>query len=116
VPDPGADGVPFLFIFVGPTSEHRGSQLRMEMKGTPDTAMVKIESLYKSGSERATIFEGPYSAVRDGTGAQKRVEAGQDYFIRVQVTVPEGLADPDPAADESHFELECVKLWWNETA
>ena len=116
VPEPGPDGVPFLIIFVGPTDEHRGSKLTMNMKGAPDNAVVKVESFYRSGSERATVYEGPYSAVKDGTGALKRVEAGQDYFIRVSVTVPEGLADPDPAADESSFELECVKLWWNETA
>ena len=61
VPEPGPDGNPFLFIFVGPTSEHRGSALRLHMaaKGgaaVPDDAQVLIESLYKSGSERQAIY------------------------------------------------------------
>jgi hypothetical protein len=32
------------------------------------------------------------------------------------VTVPADGPQPDPTADESFFELECVKLWWQETA
>jgi hypothetical protein len=47
---------------------------------------------------------------------QKRAEAGEDYVIRLSVTVPESEPQPDPTADESFFELECVKLWWHETA
>ena len=31
VPDRGADGFPYQFIFVGPTSEHRGSAFRLQM-------------------------------------------------------------------------------------
>ena len=29
VPPPGPDGVPYQFIFVGPTPEHRGSAIRL---------------------------------------------------------------------------------------
>ena len=46
----------------------------------------------------------------------RRAEAGEDYIIRVAVSVPEGGPEPDPGADGSFFELDCVKLWWNETA
>jgi hypothetical protein len=48
--------------------------------------------------------------------AQKRAEAGEDYVIRLAITVPPGEPPPDPSADDSFFELECVKLWWHETA
>ena len=65
VPEPGPDGNPFLFIFVGPTAEHRGSGLRLHMAAAdgsaiPDTAQVLVESFYKTGSERQTIFAGEY--------------------------------------------------------
>jgi hypothetical protein len=55
---------------------------------------------------------GPNAAV----ALQKRAEAGEDYIVRLSVTLPEGGPQPDPTADESFFELECVKLWWHETA
>lgn len=130
VPERGPDGVPYQFIFVGPTSEHRGSAVRLKMmaKGggeAPGNALVRVESFYKTGSERTVIFEGQYqqfSAIPDqsapnaAVAAQVRAEAGEDYFIRVEVAVPGGSPPPDPAADDSFFELDCVKLWWNETA
>ena len=37
-------------------------------------------------------------------------------MIRLQVTAPEGGPVPDAGASGSWFEVECVKLWWNETA
>ena len=130
LPGRGPDGVPYQFIFVGPTSEHRGSAIRLVMLGkdgspVPGDAMVKVESFYKTGSERVTILETPYerfAALRDQNDpetaltAQSRAEAGEDYIVRVEVAVPEGASPPDPWNDESYFELECVKLWWNETA
>jgi hypothetical protein len=48
--------------------------------------------------------------------AQARAEAGEDYIVRVEVAMPPSAPAPDPWHDESYFELECVKLWWNETA
>jgi hypothetical protein len=47
---------------------------------------------------------------------QRRAEAGEDYVIRLAITVPAGGPRPDPMADDSFFEVECVKLWWHETA
>ena len=38
------------------------------------------------------------------------------FRLSCGVTVPEGGQALDPEADDSYFELECVKLWWNETA
>ncbi len=130
VPEPGPDGNPFLFIFVGPTAEHRGSAVRLHMATkdggpAPDDAQVLIESFYKTGSERQTVFAGPYgefSAIADQDdpdstlSAQRRVEAGEDYLVRVEVAVAEGGAVPDPTAPGSGFRIDCVKLWWNESA
>jgi len=130
VPPPGPDGVPYQFIFVGPTVEHRGSAIRLSLVTTeggevPDDADVLLETYYKTGEERAVIFRGPYGqfkAIPDqhapnaAVAVQKRAEAGEDYIIRLAVTVPESGPRPDPLADESFFELECVKLWWQETA
>jgi hypothetical protein len=93
--------------------------------GLPDDAEVLLETYYKTGSERTVMFQGTYGqfgAIPDqhapnaAVAVQKRAEAGEDYVIRLTVTVPEGGPQPDPTADESFFELECVKLWWHETA
>lgn len=130
VPERGPDGAPFQFILVGPTSEHRGAALRLWMEAVggamlPLDATVTVESYYKTGSERVTVFEGPYAtfaalpdqrAPEASVPIQRRAEAGEDYVIRIAVSVPEGAPEPDPYADASAFELECVKLWWNETA
>lgn len=129
VPDRGPDGVPYQFIFVGPTSEHRGNAIRLKMVDRDGgelagDARVLVESFYRTGSERTVIFEGSYeqfqAADQDGPEAaiavQRRAEAGENYAIRVEVTSLGESPVPDPSADESYFELECVKLWWNETA
>lgn len=130
VPPPGPDGNPYLFVFVGPTGEHRGSALRLRMAASggaalPDDAQVTVESFYQSGSERQTIFSGPYgqfSAIPDQEdpeatlSAQRRVEAGEDYLVRVEVAAPEGGPAPDPTASASGFHLDCVKIWWSESA
>jgi hypothetical protein len=130
VPPPGPDGVPYQFIFVGPTPEHRGSPIRLHIVTTkgdavPDDADVLLETYYKTGSERTVVFQGKYGqfkAIPDqhapnaAVAVQKRAEAGEDYVIRLTVTVPHGGPQPDPSADDSFFELECVKLWWHETA
>ena len=130
VPPPGPDGVPYQLIFVGPTSEHRGCALRLclvDGQGAPvsDDAEVMLETYYRTGSERTVMFQGRYGdfvgiadqrAPDAALAVQKRAESGEDYVIRFGVTVPEGSPLPDPEADESYFELECVKLWWNEAA
>ena len=91
----------------------------------PDDADVLLETYYKTGAERTVMFQGKYGqfkAIPDqhapnaAVAVQKRAEAGEDYVIRLAVTVPAGGPQPDPSADDSFFELECVKLWWHETA
>jgi len=130
VPPPGPDGVPYQIILVGPTPEHRGSAIRLSMMTTdgatvPDDAEVLLETYYKTGAERTVMFQGTYGqfkAIPDqrapnaAVAIQKRAEAGEDYVIRLTVTVPADGPRPEPTADESFFELECVKLWWQETA
>ena len=90
-----------------------------------DDADVLLETFYKTGEERTVMFEGKYGLFREipdqeakdaALSLQKRAEAGEDYVIRLGVTVLEGSPQPDPAANASYFQLECVKLWWNESA
>lgn len=129
VPERGPDGVPYLMVFVGPGEDHRGCAIRLHMaaKGgaIPDDAVVRLETYYRTGSERTVAFEGTYgefARIPDQHGpdaalsVQERAEAGEDYIIRLSVTVPEGAPEPDPAAFESFFELDCTKLWWFESA
>jgi hypothetical protein len=130
VPPPGPDGVPYQIIFVGPTPEHRGSAIRLSMvtiadATMPDEAEVLLETYHKSGAERTVMFQGTYQQFKSipdqhapnaAVALQKRAEAGEDYVIRLTVTVSADGPQPDPTADESFFELECVKLWWQETA
>jgi hypothetical protein len=130
VPPPGPDGVPYQIIVVGPTPEHRGSAFRLRMVTAdgdeiPDDAEVLLETSYKTGAERTVLFQGAYGQFRAipdqhapnaAVAVQRRAEAGEDYVIRLSVTLPEGGPQPDPTADASFFELECVKLWWHETA
>ena len=130
VPPPGPDGVPYQLIFVGPTSEHRGSALRLHLvdqqgKAVDDAAEVLLETYYQTGEERTVMFQGRYGdfkqvpdqrAADAAVAVQKRAESGEDYVIRLGVTIPEGEPLPDLEANDTYFELECVKLWWNETA
>jgi hypothetical protein len=89
----------------------------------PDEAEVLLETYHKSGAERTVMFRGTYQQFKSipdqhapnaAIALQKRDEAGEDYVIRLTVSA-EG-PQPDPTADEYFFELECVKLWWQETA
>ena len=129
-PPPGPDGVPYQFIFVGQTSEHRGSAIRLNLvtedgAQVPDDAKVLLETFYQDGTERTVMFRGSYGQFRGipdqrdpgaALGLQKRAEAGEDYLVRLSVTVSGDGSTPDPTADDSFFELECVKLWWSESA
>ena len=129
-PPAGPDGVPYQLIFVGPTSEHRGCAVRLSLVTrdgvqAPDDAEVMLETYYRTGEERTVLFQGIYKdfksapdqrAAEAAVSIQKRAEAGEDYVIRLGVSIPEGGQVLDPEADDSYFELECVKLWWNETA
>ena len=130
VPPPGPDGAPYQLIFVGPTSEHRGCAVRLvlvdQQGGTiDDDAQVLLETYYKTGSERTVMFQGRYGDFKQiedqrapdaALAVQKRAESGEDYLIRLGVTLPQGSSLPDTEANDTYFELDCVKLWWAETA
>ena len=129
-PPPGPDGAPYQFIFVGQTAEHRGSAIRLKLvtedgAQVPDDADVLLETFYQDGTERTVMFQGSYGQFRGipdqrdraaALGLQKRAEAGEDYLVRLSVTVSGEGPPPDPTANDSFFELECVKLWWSESA
>ena len=90
-----------------------------------DDVEVLLETYYKDGDERTVMFQGRYGefkqvpdqrASQAAVALQKRAESGEDYVIRLGVTVPEGGPLPDLEANDTYFELDCVKLWWNESA
>jgi len=119
-----ADGVPYRMILVGTEGQKRGHALRVHMapRGGGDIAQdaeVVVEVRPAPGV-RDIVFSGAYSAfTQDGSPPvplQERADLGDNAIIRVMVSVPAGSPEPDPAAFESSFELECVKLWWFETA
>jgi hypothetical protein len=130
VPERGPDGVPFQIIFPGPTADHRGVAIRLGVLAKDgaevvDDCEVTLETFYKTGSERTLVYQGPYAefkAIEDqhapnaAVSVQRRAEAGEDYIIRLTLSVPSGRAEPDPAAFESWFEIDCTKLWWFESA
>ena len=76
---------------------------------------VDLEMYDKTGAERTVMFQGPYGqfkAIRDqrapnaAVALQRRAEAGEDYVIRLTVTVPADGPQPDPTSGASFFELE----------
>jgi len=117
-------------ILVGPTSEQRGSAVRLHLvcQGggePPDEAEVVLDTYHKSGAERSIAFQGTYGEFRRipdqqapdaALAIRQRADLGEDYVIRLSVSVPACGPEPDPAAFESSFELECSKLWWYESA
>jgi alkanesulfonate monooxygenase SsuD/methylene tetrahydromethanopterin reductase-like flavin-dependent oxidoreductase (luciferase family) len=125
VPEREPEGFPYEIIFAGPTTEYRGSAIRLyittrEGEAIADDAEVVLETYNPSGHDRQVVFQGRYgqfTAIPDqyepnaALSAQRRVVAGDRYIIRLSITVPVEAPQPDPAADESFFELECFKHW-----
>jgi hypothetical protein len=124
VPERGPDGVPFQIIFPGPTADHRGVAIRLRVLAKDgaevvDDCEVTLETYYKTGSERTLVYQGAIEdqhAPNAAVSVQRRAEAGEDYIIRLTLSVPSGRVEPDPAAFESWFEIDCTKLWWFESA
>jgi alkanesulfonate monooxygenase SsuD/methylene tetrahydromethanopterin reductase-like flavin-dependent oxidoreductase (luciferase family) len=118
--DSAADGAPYRIILVGADDRHEGHLLRVVMtdqsgQGIAPESDVTVEIRQQSG-ERQVLFSDKYATASTGVRLQQRGELGENATVRVLVAVPAGMPDPDPAAFESEFELECVKLWWFETA
>jgi hypothetical protein len=130
VPEREADGFPYQIIFVGPTTEHRGSAIRLRFVSKnggeiSDAAVVVLETCHESGADRQVIFQGTYGQFKEipdqhaanaAVAVQRRTVAQDRYHIHLSVTVPSGTTQPDPTADESFFELECFKHVLNVTA
>ena len=130
VPEREPNGFPYQIIFSGPTSEHRGSAIRLRLSGANGNeiagdAGVLIEAHDSSGANRQTIFQGQYQqfaeipdqqAPNAAVAAQRRVVAEDGYMIRLIVSTSAGNAQPDLEADGSFFELECFKHLLNVTA
>ncbi len=130
VPEREPDGFPYQIIFVGPTAEQRGSAIRLRLVSTDGgeisaAAEVLLETCHESGADRQVIFQGTYRQFKEipdqhvpnaAVAVQRRTVAQDRYLIHLSVTVPGGTAPPDPAADESVFELECFKHVLNVTA
>jgi alkanesulfonate monooxygenase SsuD/methylene tetrahydromethanopterin reductase-like flavin-dependent oxidoreductase (luciferase family) len=130
VPDRGPDGVPYRMILVGPGGDHRGAAFRLHVAGAqgaelPDDAEVTLDTFHISGAERCLAFKGTYGQfkrIKDqhaedaAVSIQTRADLGEEYVVRLSVSVPPGAPQPDPTSFESYFELDCTKLWWYETA
>ena len=130
VPEREVDGFPYQIIFVGPTTEHRGSAIRLRLVASngaevADDAQVYLETAHESGADQQLIFQGTYQQFREiadqhapnaAIAAQRRVVAQDRYRIRLQIAVPVGSPLPDPDAEDSFFELECFKHVLNVTA
>ena len=93
-----------------------------EVSGDAD---IVLETCHPSGGNSQLIFQTKYSqfaAIPDqhasnaANALQQRAVVAEPFIIRLKVTVPPGSPQPDPAADESLFEIECFKHWLNVTA
>jgi hypothetical protein len=130
VPNAGPDGVPFKIIFAGPNFEQRGSAFRIHLvtKNDEDVsgdAEVVAETSLESGQDSKVIFDGNYQqfasivdqhAPDAAIALQQRSEVGKDHIMRLQVSVPEGIPEPDLSAEGSFFEIEVYKIWMNMSA
>jgi alkanesulfonate monooxygenase SsuD/methylene tetrahydromethanopterin reductase-like flavin-dependent oxidoreductase (luciferase family) len=130
VPSRGPDGFPYQIIFAGPAREYRGSAIRLRLMTTDGRevsgdADVILETCHPSGGNSQLIFQNKYSqfaaipdqhATNAANALHQRAVVAEPFIIRLRVTVPAGSPAPDPAADESFFEIECFKHWLNVTA
>jgi alkanesulfonate monooxygenase SsuD/methylene tetrahydromethanopterin reductase-like flavin-dependent oxidoreductase (luciferase family) len=118
--DSAADGAPYRIILVGGDQRRQGHRFQLKMTGrngkeiAPDSDVI-IE-VRQPSTEPQVVFSGSYNVAVGGARLQERAEVGEKATIRVLVGVPAGEPEPDPAAFESSFELDCMKLWWFETA
>ena len=130
VPQAGPDGIPFKVIFAGPNFEQRGSAFRLHLATSDNSpvseeAEIRLETGLASGEDQKVLFEGRYeqftnipnqNAFDAAIALQQRAEVGKDHSIQLRVTVPEGTAEPDLAAEGSYFEFEVYKIWMNISA
>jgi alkanesulfonate monooxygenase SsuD/methylene tetrahydromethanopterin reductase-like flavin-dependent oxidoreductase (luciferase family) len=130
VPEREPGGFPYQIIFSGPTSEHRGSAIRLRLVDARGTELagdadVMLEVHDSAGARRQVIFAGKYQGFKEipdqhaadaAVAAQQRAVAEDGYAIRLSVLLDDSAAPPDLQADGSFFELECFKHLLNVTA
>jgi hypothetical protein len=112
------DGSPTQIIMPGPSSEHKGCAIRLNLvtnKGTPviGDARVVLEAIGLGGAEPQIMFDGRYrqfaEAPEHTIGAQMRGVVRNDYLIRLSITVSGTAAERDLEHEESGFEIKCFK-------
>jgi alkanesulfonate monooxygenase SsuD/methylene tetrahydromethanopterin reductase-like flavin-dependent oxidoreductase (luciferase family) len=130
VPEREPSGFPYQIIFSGPTSEHRGSAIRLRLVDAHGTELagdadIMLELHDGTGTRPQVIFAGKYEKFREiadqhasdaAVAVQQRAIAEDGYIIRLSASLADGAAPPDPLADGSFFELECFKYLLNVTA
>lgn len=130
VPEWGLDGFPYEIILVGPSSEMRGSAVRLRITDSEDheapaDAEVLIEVFDPAGGKRQVALRekyGTFARIADQHAPEaahnigSRVVAPSRYIVRLTVSAPAGNFKPDPDAHGSFFEIECFKNWLNITA
>ncbi len=129
VPEWGLDGFAYEIILVGPSSEMRGSAIRLritdaEDREAPADAEVTVEVSDQAGGNRQVALRekyGTFAQIADQHAPEaahnigSRVVAPSRYQIRLTVAAT-GSFKPDPDAPGSFFEIECFKNWLNITA
>lgn len=114
----GEDGSPTQIIVPGPSSEHKGCAIQLNVvasDGTPiaDDARVVLEAIGPGDAEPQIMFDGRYGqfakAHEHTVAAQTRGVARNDYLIKLSITTPSADAEPDLEHEESAFEIKCFK-------
>jgi alkanesulfonate monooxygenase SsuD/methylene tetrahydromethanopterin reductase-like flavin-dependent oxidoreductase (luciferase family) len=112
------DGSPTQIIIPGPTTEHKGCAIRLNLvtsDGTPltDDARVVLKAESPDGTDSQIMFDGRYRQFGETSeqtvAAQMRGVARNDYSIELSVTLPSSAAEPDFEHEESVFEIKCFK-------
>jgi hypothetical protein len=112
------DGSPTQIIIPGPTAEHKGCAIRLNLvtsDGTPLTndARVVLKLRGPDRNDPQIIFDGRYGQFaqtpEQTVAAQMRGVARNDYSIELSVTLLSSAAEPDLEHEESAFEIKCFK-------
>lgn len=112
------DGSPTQIIVPGPSPDHKGCAIRLNLvtcEGAPivGDARVVLEANGPGDATPQVMFDGHYGqfmqAPEHTVAAQMRGVARNDYSIKLFVTSPTGTAEPDLEHEESTFEIKCFK-------
>jgi len=100
-PPAGPDGIPYQLIFVGPTTEHRGTAIRLKVaaKGggeVSDDADVLLETFYKTGEERTISADGVFIAIGHAPSTELFVDQLETKQGGYLITAPDSTATSLP--------------------